>query len=119
MLTGEVLKPLDETSGVPKRSERRGGGVERRLYDLLPFLSNPRIESGCGTAARQFPEAYVSLSHEILLEFKSIRTDFDNGSQFLCRSDRPTSRYLVLLGEEARRIPVFGGPSALCSPTAA
>src|SRR5947208_11087908 len=69
--TGEVLKPLDETSASQTIGALKAAVVESVAVCLLHSYSNPAHEERLGQLLRgQFPEAYVSLSHEILREFR-------------------------------------------------
>jgi N-methylhydantoinase A len=69
--TGEVLKPLDEQSASESIGALKAAGVESVAVCLLHSYANPVHEERLGQLLRQqFPEAYVSLSHEILREFR-------------------------------------------------
>ena len=69
--TGEVLKPLDESSAAESIAALRTAGVESVAVCLLHAYANPAHEQRLGELLRQqFPQAYVSLSHEILREFR-------------------------------------------------
>ena len=69
--TGEVLKPLDEKSATESIGALKGAGVESVAVCLLHSYANPVHEEQLGQLLhQQFPEAYVSLSHEILREFR-------------------------------------------------
>jgi N-methylhydantoinase A len=69
--TGEVLRPLDETSAANAISALRAAAVESVAVCLLHSYANPAHEEQLGQLLRrQFPEAYLSLSHEILREFR-------------------------------------------------
>jgi N-methylhydantoinase A len=69
--TGEVLRPLDETSASAAISALRAAAVESVAVCLLHSYANPAHEERLGRLLRQqFPEAYISLSHEILREFR-------------------------------------------------
>ena len=68
---GEVLKPLDEQSASESIGALKAAGVESVAVCLLHSYANPVHEERLGQLVRQqFPEAYVSLSHEILREFR-------------------------------------------------
>jgi len=69
--TGEVLKALDEQSAHATIGALKAAGVESIAVCLLHSYANPVHEVRLGQLLhRQFPEAYVSLSHEILREFR-------------------------------------------------
>jgi N-methylhydantoinase A len=69
--TGEVLKVLDEKSAAATISALKTAGVESIAVCLLHSYANAAHEQRLGTLLhQQFPEAYVSLSHEILREFR-------------------------------------------------
>ena len=69
--TGEVLTPLDETSAATAIDALKKAGVESVAVCLLHSYANAAHEQRLGELLRQqFPEAYVSLSHEILREFR-------------------------------------------------
>lgn len=69
--TGEVLKPLDEQSAAQSIGALKSAGVESVAVCLLHSYTNSVHEQRLGQLLRQeFPEAYVSLSHEILREFR-------------------------------------------------
>ncbi len=69
--TGEVLKPLDEASATAAIAVLKAAGAESVAVCLLHSYANPEHEKRLGELLRQqFPEAYVSLSHEILREFR-------------------------------------------------
>ncbi|HEY7716813.1 MAG TPA: hydantoinase/oxoprolinase family protein [Candidatus Binatia bacterium] len=67
--TGELLKPLDEQSATETIGALKAAGVESIAVCLLHAYANPAHEQRLGELlGRDFPEAYVSLSHEILRE---------------------------------------------------
>jgi N-methylhydantoinase A len=69
--SGEVLRPLDETSASAAIGALRAAAVESVAICLLHSYANPAHEHQLGQLLRrQFPEAYLSLSHEILREFR-------------------------------------------------
>src|SRR6476660_313296 len=69
--TGELLKPLDEASALETIGMLKAASVESVAVCLLHSYANPVHEERLGQLLRQrFPEAYVSLSHEILREFR-------------------------------------------------
>ena len=69
--TGEVLTPLDEKSAIATISALKAAGVGSVAVCLLHAYANAAHEQRLGELLRQqFPEAYVSLSHEILREFR-------------------------------------------------
>jgi N-methylhydantoinase A len=69
--TGEVLTPLDEASAITAINGLKAAGVESIAVCLLHSYANPTHEKRLGEILReQFPDAYVSLSHEILREFR-------------------------------------------------
>ncbi|MBI2228503.1 MAG: hydantoinase/oxoprolinase family protein, partial [Deltaproteobacteria bacterium] len=100
--TGEVLKPLDEQSADATIGALKTAGVESIAVCLLHAYANPVHERRLGELLRQrFAEAYVSLSHEILREFR----EYERTSTTVLNSyvGPLVSRYLVslekLLGE--------------------
>src|SRR5918999_666607 len=69
--TGEVRKPLDETSAIAAIRALQSAGVESVAVCLLHAYANAAHEQRLGELLRKhFPEAYESLSHEILREFR-------------------------------------------------
>src|SRR4029077_21176514 len=69
--TGELLKPLDEASALETIGTLKAAGVESVAVCLLQSYANPAHEERLGQLLHQrFPEAYVSLSHEILRKFR-------------------------------------------------
>jgi N-methylhydantoinase A len=69
--TGEILTPLNERSATATIAALKAAGVESVAVCLLHSYANPVHERRTGELLReQFPEAYVSLSHEILREFR-------------------------------------------------
>ena len=69
--SGEVLKPLDEPSALDAIAALKGAGVESIAVCLLHAYANAAHEQRLGELLREiFPAAYVSLSHEILREFR-------------------------------------------------
>jgi N-methylhydantoinase A len=69
--TGEVLTPLDEQSAAAAIGALKKTGVESVAVCLLHSYANAAHEQRLGELLhQQFPEAYVSLSHEILREFR-------------------------------------------------
>jgi N-methylhydantoinase A len=69
--TGEVLTPLDERSAATTIAALKAAGVESIAVCLLHSYANPAHEQRLGELLRErFPEAYVSLSHELLREFR-------------------------------------------------
>src|SRR5918996_814515 len=69
--TGEVLKPLDENSAIATIGALQAVGVESIAVCLLHAYANAEHEQHVGELLRKhFPEAYTSLSHEILREFR-------------------------------------------------
>jgi N-methylhydantoinase A len=100
--SGEVLRPLDEASASTVISALRDAAVESVAVCLLHSYANPAHEERLGQLLRhQFPEAYMSLSHEILREFR----EYERTSTTALNSyvGPIVSRYLVsletLLGE--------------------
>jgi N-methylhydantoinase A len=94
--TGEVLKPLDETSASETIGALKTAGVESVAVCLLHSYANPVHEERLGQLLhQQFPEAYVSLSHEILREFR----EYERTSTTVLNSyvGPLVSRYLVSL----------------------
>jgi N-methylhydantoinase A len=69
--TGEVLKPLDENSALAAIGALQASRVESVAVCLLHSYANADHERRLGELLRKhFPEAYASLSHEILREFR-------------------------------------------------
>ena len=94
--TGEVLKPLDESSASATIAALKAAGVESVAVCLLHSYANAAHEERLGQLLRrQFPEAFVSLSHEILREFR----EYERTSTTVLNSyvGPIVSRYLVSL----------------------
>src|SRR5919109_406235 len=94
--TGEVLKPLDEPAAITTIGALKSAGVQSIAVCLLHSYANPVHEQRLGQLLRQqFPEAYVSLSHEILREFR----EYERTSTTVLNSyvGPMVSRYLVSL----------------------
>jgi N-methylhydantoinase A len=94
--SGEVLKPLDEPSAVATIAALKSAKVESVAVCLLHSYANPIHEQLLGQLLREhFPEAYVSLSHEILREFR----EYERTSTTVLNSyvGPIVSRYLVSL----------------------
>ena len=69
--SGEVLTALDEQSAAAAIGALQSAGVESVAVCLLHAYANAAHEQRLGELLhRQFPQAYVSLSHEILREFR-------------------------------------------------
>jgi N-methylhydantoinase A len=69
--TGEVLKALDESSALATIAALKAAGVESLAVCLLHAYANAAHEQRLGELlGEQFPAVYVSLSHEILREFR-------------------------------------------------
>jgi N-methylhydantoinase A len=69
--TGEVLTPLDETSAGRAIAALQAARVESVAVCLLHSYANALHERRLGELLQaQFSEAYVSLSHELLREFR-------------------------------------------------
>src|SRR6266545_3442661 len=69
--SGEVLTPLDEQSAAATIGALKAAGVESVAVCLLHAYANAAHERRLGELLReQFPQAFVSLSHEILREFR-------------------------------------------------
>ena len=69
--SGEVLTALDEQSAAAAIGALQAAGVESVAVCLLHAYANAAHERRLGELLhRQFPQAYVSLSHEILREFR-------------------------------------------------
>jgi N-methylhydantoinase A len=69
--SGEVLTPLDEASLDAAIAALKKAGVESVAVCLLHSYANAVHEKRLGELLHEkFPEAYVSLSHEILREFR-------------------------------------------------
>jgi N-methylhydantoinase A len=94
--TGEVFKPLDEESAKATIVALKAAGVESVAVCFLHAYANPAHEQRLGELLRQqFPQAYVSLSHEILREFR----EYERTSTTVLNSyvGPLVSRYLVSL----------------------
>jgi len=94
--TGEVLRSLDEGSATKTIGALKAAAVESVAVCLLHAYANPAHEETLGRMLReQFPEAYVSLSHEILREFR----EYERTSTTVLNSyvGPIVSRYLVSL----------------------
>jgi len=69
--SGEVAKTLDEETATASIGTLKAAGVESVAVCLLHAYANAAHEQRLGALLRQqFPAAYVSLSHEILREFR-------------------------------------------------
>jgi N-methylhydantoinase A len=94
--TGEVFKPLDEESAKTTIGALKARGVESVAVCLLHAYANAAHEQRLGELLRQqFPQAYISLSHEILREFR----EYERTSTTVLNSyvGPIVSRYLVSL----------------------
>ena len=94
--SGEVLKELDESSATQTIGALKNAGVESIAVCLLHAYANAAHERRLGEILRrQFPEAYVSLSHEILREFR----EYERTSTTVLNSyvGPLVSRYLISL----------------------
>ncbi|MBM4298871.1 MAG: hydantoinase/oxoprolinase family protein, partial [Deltaproteobacteria bacterium] len=94
--TGEVLTPLGEQSAAETIGALKQAGVESVAVCLLHAYANAAHERRLGEMlSQQFPEAYVSLSHEILREFR----EYERTSTTVLNSyvGPLVSRYLVSL----------------------
>jgi N-methylhydantoinase A len=94
--TGEVFKPLDEESAKATIGTLKATGVESVAVCLLHAYANAAHEQRLGELLRQqFPQAYISLSHEILREFR----EYERTSTTVLNSyvGPIVSRYLVSL----------------------
>jgi N-methylhydantoinase A len=106
--SGEVRKPLDESSAAETIRALKAAGVESVAVCLLHSYANSAHEERLGELLRQqFPEAYVSLSHEILREFR----EYERTSTTVLNSyvGPIVSRYLIslekMLGDSGFRAP--------------
>ncbi|MDA1097170.1 MAG: hydantoinase/oxoprolinase family protein, partial [Chloroflexi bacterium] len=71
LYTGEVLTPLDEASLASVIEQVRKADVQAVAVCLLHSYANPAHEKAVGDAIRrEFPNVALSLSHDILPEFK-------------------------------------------------
>jgi len=69
--SGEILRPLSETSARAAIARLKARGVESVAVCLLHSFANPAHEVRLGELLKEeFPQAYVTLSHEILREFR-------------------------------------------------
>jgi N-methylhydantoinase A len=104
--TGEVYRPLDEDSARAAIGALKSAGVESVAVCLLHAYANAAHERRLGELLReQFGDAYVSLSHEILREFR----EYERTSTTVLNAyvGPLVSRYLVslenMLGEAGFR----------------
>jgi N-methylhydantoinase A len=94
--TGEVFKSLDEESAKATIGALKATRVESVAVCLLHAYANAAHEQRLGELLRQqFPQAYVSLSHEILREFR----EYERTSTTVLNSyvGPLVSRYLISL----------------------
>jgi N-methylhydantoinase A len=94
--TGEVLTPLNEESAAATIEALKSAGVESIAVCLLHAYANAAHEQRLGELLRErFPAVYVSLSHEILREFR----EYERTSTTVLNSyvGPLVSRYLVSL----------------------
>ncbi|MBM4263838.1 MAG: hydantoinase/oxoprolinase family protein [Deltaproteobacteria bacterium] len=94
--SGEVLTPLDEKSAAETIGALKKAGVESVAVCLLHAYANAAHEERLGQLLHEkFSEAYVSLSHEILREFR----EYERTSTTVLNSyvGPLVSRYLVAL----------------------
>jgi N-methylhydantoinase A len=94
--TGKVLTGLNEQSAASTIAALKAADVESIAVCLLHSYANPIHEKRMGELLReQFPQAYVSLSHEILREFR----EYERTSTTALNSyvGPLVSRYLVSL----------------------
>ena len=71
MATGEISRPLNEDSARKAIAHLKSRGVESVAVCLLHSYANSVHEKRLGELlAEEYPEAYVTLSHEILREFR-------------------------------------------------
>jgi len=94
--SGEVLTPLNEDSATATIGALKNAGVESVAVCLLHAYANADHEKRLGELLRrQFSQAYVSLSHEILREFR----EYERTSTTVLNSyvGPLVSRYLVSL----------------------
>ncbi len=69
--SGEVREPLNEESALAAIARLKSRGLQSVAVCLLHSYANSLHEEKLGELLRrEFPEAYVSLSHEILREFR-------------------------------------------------
>ena len=68
---GEVLTPLDEAGVLELGQQWMEAGIESVAVCFLHSYANPVHEAAAGRLLRQaFPQLFVTLSHEILREFR-------------------------------------------------
>jgi N-methylhydantoinase A len=71
LATSEVRTPLDEEATRTAVRELRDAGVESMAVCLLYSYLNPAHEDKIGQIIEEeFPDAYLSLSHDVLAEFR-------------------------------------------------
>ena len=71
LASGEVMTPLDEDAVVAASSALRDTDVEAVAVCFLHSYANPEHERRAGAIIRaELPHAYVSLSHEILRQYR-------------------------------------------------
>ncbi len=108
---GEVLVPLDEDEVRERVHELKAAGVEAIAVCLLHSYLNPAHEQRIGEiVAEEFPEAYLSLSSEIVPLYREYER-FSTTALNAYVGPR-VSRYLYRLQEQARRIGLQAGDPA-------
>lgn len=71
LASGEILEELDEQAVIDVCSELREANVDAVAVCFLHSYANPEHERRAGELIRrELPDAYVSLSHEILREYR-------------------------------------------------
>lgn len=71
LASGDVMTPLDEAAVIAACDALRDAGVEAVAVCFLHSYVNPEHESRAGAIIRaELPQAYVSLSHEILRQYR-------------------------------------------------
>ena len=116
MATGEISRPLNEDSARKAIAHLKSRGVESVAVCLLHSYANSVHEKRLGELlAEEYPEAYVTLSHEILREFREYErtsTTVLNAyigpivSRYLSSLERLQSNGGAMSFETAKKVPV-------------
>ena len=84
---GDVLVPLDEDEVRERVRELHAAGVEAIAVCLLHSYLNPAHEQRIREIVlEEFPEAYLSVSHEVLPLYREYRALLDRRPERLCRA---------------------------------
>ena len=114
---GEIHTPLNRAEAAAVVAELKNSGVQSIAVCLLHSYANPSHEEALGEIiASVYPEAYVTLSHRILREYREYeRTSTTAVNAYV---GPVVARYLSSLREHLRR-QGFSGEVLVCSPAAA